>query len=355
MTPKILARHLLAGACRFSGATSMFAARARPAWRILMYHRIINPEEEEYPLQPGMYVRPETFRRHVDYLSKECSVVSLAQLVEMIEKQNTIPPKTVAITFDDGWADNYLHAFPILKEYRMPATIFLITSYIGSNGLLWTDKITFAITALSRQRERLLAVTTRLRQTPGINPQLAESILGLIDPTQPTSARQPSRTDTLEALINALKVDPVQRDVIKSTMVQLAQEFAGLKIERRFLNWDEVAEMSGLRIGFASHTHTHKKLTELSPVQINDELEHSFQAFRDHRLTPDPVFCYPEGAHSFETQQILAAKKIKYVLGAADHSDLSAAPRILGRIGLHQDVASTTSLLASRMWLNSIF
>ena len=360
MTPKLLVRHLIAGGLYYSGALGRLAAKANPSWRILMYHRVINPDEEEYPLQPGMYVRPETFRRHVQYLSKNCNVVPLDHLVSLIDSRAGIPPKTVAITFDDGWADNYRYAFPILKEFRMPATIFLITSYIGTNGLLWTDKVTFAITALAKQREHLGAATSRLRQTPGINPALADSILSLIDPAggspgQNLPAPRLSQTDAFEELILALKTDPQQRDVIKSTLVLLAQEFAGLKIERRFMTWDEVTEMTNYKIGFASHTHTHKKLTELSPVQITDELANSFQAFRDHSITPQPVFCYPEGAFSFETQQQLAAKKVRYVLAASDRSDLAANPHVLGRIGMHQDISSSTPLFAARTWLNSIF
>lgn len=353
MTPKLMLRNVLAGGLYYSGGIKVLSGRANPPWRILMYHRVIDPEAEEYPLQPGMYVRPRTFRQHLAYLARECNVVPLDQLVEMIDKRLPIPLRTVAITFDDGWADNYSNAFPLLKEFRLPATIFLITSYIGSNGLLWTDKITFAITALAKQHEYLPAAMSRLVQTPGINPVLAETIRTLLEP--PAGQTPVNKTDTIEELIAALKSDPVQRDVIKSTLVTLAQEFAGLKIERRFLNWNEVSEMAGMRIGFAGHTHTHKKLTELSPVQISDELEHSHQAFRDHALSPQPVFCYPEGALNFETQKQLAAKKVRYVLAAADASDLSANPKVLGRIGIHEDIASSAAPFAARVWVNSIF
>lgn len=355
MTPKILARQFLAGGLFYSGITAALAERAKPSWRVLMYHRVIDPEKEEYPLQPGMYVRPETFRGHMRYLSQSCNVVPLDRLVEMIERQEVIPPKTVAITFDDGWADNYTYAFPSLKEFKLPATIFLITSYIGSNGLLWTDKITFAISALAKQRERIAAASSRLQQAPGINPQLAETILKLVDQNAVPGEQQADKIDTLENLINALKADPVQRDVIKNTLVVLAQEFAGLKINRRFLTWDEIHEMAGMRIGFASHTHTHKNLTELSPVQINDELEHSYQAFRDHALTPQPVFCYPEGAFNFDTQKTLAAKKVRYILATSERNDLAASPRVLGRTGVHEDISSTPAMLAARLWINSIF
>ena len=56
-------------------------------------------------------------------------------------KDDDLPENAIAVTFDDGYRDNYLNAFPILKRYSVPATIFLATGVIGSERSLWHDEI----------------------------------------------------------------------------------------------------------------------------------------------------------------------------------------------------------------------
>jgi peptidoglycan/xylan/chitin deacetylase (PgdA/CDA1 family) len=84
----------------------------------------------------GFTVTPAAFAQHMDFLrSKQFNVVSLDQLAAY-RKQGVIPPKTVAITFDDGFQDNYTIAFPILKAHGFPATIFLTTSSLAGERVL---------------------------------------------------------------------------------------------------------------------------------------------------------------------------------------------------------------------------
>ena len=114
---------------------------AQNSWRVLTYHRVINPLQSKLHLQAGMYVRPETFRMHIKYLSKNANVIPIDELATLLREGKKIPKKTISITFDDGWEDNYTEAYPILKEFLTPATIFIPTSYISSSKMFWTDKL----------------------------------------------------------------------------------------------------------------------------------------------------------------------------------------------------------------------
>lgn len=91
---------------------------------ILMYHSV------DY--NPVFFtVKPEEFQRQMNYLyEKKYNVVSLNQLLKYLQAKN-IPPKTIVLTFDDGYEDNYFNVFPILKKYNFPAIIFLTTGFIG--------------------------------------------------------------------------------------------------------------------------------------------------------------------------------------------------------------------------------
>ncbi|MBI4972832.1 MAG: polysaccharide deacetylase family protein [Candidatus Omnitrophica bacterium] len=106
---------------------------------IVMYH-LVNPEEN--PFIQRMIVSPETFQRQMHFLKeKHYNVVTLESLVSLIKEQKNISPRTIAITFDDGYKDNYTHAFPILKKYNFPATIFIIVNEVARADRLSWDEI----------------------------------------------------------------------------------------------------------------------------------------------------------------------------------------------------------------------
>ena len=114
----------------YSGAVflySLFSEKSRG--RILVYHSI-----SEDPLNP-FSVSPEDFEEQVRFVSQEYNVISLKELIACIrDESREIPPDSVVITSDDGFRDNYTYAYPILKKYGVPATIFVITERLESDG-----------------------------------------------------------------------------------------------------------------------------------------------------------------------------------------------------------------------------
>lgn len=93
---------------------------------ILMYHRFGSKES-------SLFVSPQNFARQMKYLkNKNYNVLSLDKLVEGIKNNRKFGHKTVVITIDDGYKDNYVYACPILKEYDFPATIFIIANFVGN-------------------------------------------------------------------------------------------------------------------------------------------------------------------------------------------------------------------------------
>lgn len=105
---------------------------------IAMYH-LVNPEVN--PAIERMIVSPRTFERQLRFLAKHrYNVMPLESLVHLMKVKGRIPPRTLAITFDDGYKDNYTYAFPILKKYNLPATIFIIVNEVGRpDRLSWEE------------------------------------------------------------------------------------------------------------------------------------------------------------------------------------------------------------------------
>jgi len=96
---------------------------------ILMYHSINTHIAEG---MSGLVVSPDTFDRQMSFLrAHNYNVIPLEDMIALIRDNKKIPPKTVAITFDDGYVDNYNYAFPVLKKYHIPATIFVIINEVG--------------------------------------------------------------------------------------------------------------------------------------------------------------------------------------------------------------------------------
>lgn len=103
--------------------------------RILLYHRIAESQADPHLL----CVSQKNFRDQIKYLKENYSVIPLVKMVQDI-RTNKVKNKSVAITFDDGYADNLHNAVPILKEFNVPATIFIVAGYIGSQELFYWDK-----------------------------------------------------------------------------------------------------------------------------------------------------------------------------------------------------------------------
>jgi len=104
---------------------------------ILMYHHI-----DDRGKLSSLSVSPENFRRQMRFLSeRNYNVISLSELVQAKKDKKELPRNTVVITFDDGYENNYISAFPVLREYDLPATIFVIVGSIGEKGYLSYEQI----------------------------------------------------------------------------------------------------------------------------------------------------------------------------------------------------------------------
>lgn len=106
---------------------------------ILMYHSV-NPNAKE---ANRLAVSAKAFERQMRFLKNHhYNVVPLEMIGGLIKDKKKIAPKTIAITFDDGYRDNYTYAFPILKKYNLPATIFIIINEVGrpqGDRLSWDE------------------------------------------------------------------------------------------------------------------------------------------------------------------------------------------------------------------------
>lgn len=104
---------------------------------ILMYHSI----DQNYK-SSKLSVSPESFARQMEFLRKNhYNVVPLEKVIPYLEKREKPPVKTIAVTLDDGYENNYQIVYPILKKYNIPATIFIIINRVGAPGFVTWEQI----------------------------------------------------------------------------------------------------------------------------------------------------------------------------------------------------------------------
>ena len=105
---------------------------------ILRYHRVI-PDGADPFYNIGIPTR--VFDPHLDWLAKNRTLVSLDQMAAWVDGKGLLPPKAVALTFDDGYKDNLVNALPILRRYHAPATIYLVSHLIETRRTPWWDAL----------------------------------------------------------------------------------------------------------------------------------------------------------------------------------------------------------------------
>jgi glycosyltransferase involved in cell wall biosynthesis len=253
----------------------VFERMGRQGFPVFMFHRVLPEGASCY--ESEMATSTELFAGLLEYLKERYEVVDLGKLVELRLKPPDRGKPLCAITFDDGWRDVYLHAFPLLKELSFPATVFLPACFIGTSRRFWQERLWL-----------LLAGSKNNNPMEGIVRQVAQQIPWC----PPLEGAAPD--------FSALKALLLRRSSMEAEQfVDRLEEKAGkqeLLPERAFVNWDEVREMKSAGVSFGSHTVNHSLLTRCDPKTAAREVENSRRTLSDHLGEPIMGFSYPWGA-----------------------------------------------------------
>ena len=326
-------------ACRLSAGP--FVCRGKVA--ILQYHRVVTPDDlSRGYIEPAMYVLDDVFDTQVRWLLEQFEILSFSQLLARWDANEWDERKAYCVlTFDDGWLDNYRHAFPILKKYEVPATIFLPTNFVGSNEWFWPEKIAFLLTCMDRrrvtsaQRNRVRDVIAEL---PG---QMHPEVVG----------QEGISGTTMEKIIGQCKLLPPSG--IESLLDRLSETLeVSIPHERITMNWSEVTEMAKNGISFGSHSCSHHLLTQLNEENIRQELQESDRVLRALPGGYIPVFCYPNGDNNDAIQDLV--RQSQYVAAVGTRRGLEGRHPgnlyELRRIGMHNDISETIPLLSLHLF-----
>lgn len=269
---------------------------------VLAYHGFTDKRTHEgIENSHGKHINVDVFRSHIEYLKAHYNLIPLQRLLDYHAGTASLPPRAVVITIDDGYESTYRLAYPVLKQYQVPATVFVTTSFVDAGEWLWTDRIEQALSATSSDRLEIAIGGKPLSyDLRGRAARLAcDSNLR----SRLKAADQEGRPGVIEELERALGQSAPAGD-------------AGAELYRP-LAWDQIAEMlaSGL-VSVGGHTVSHVILTRCSLDRARDELLKSKQIIEARTGHPCTLFCYPNGQRGcFDSNTGRLLRELGYTCG----------------------------------------
>jgi peptidoglycan/xylan/chitin deacetylase (PgdA/CDA1 family) len=256
-----------------------FSPQSRwPRWRsantpkfvILCYHRVGLGGIPLYSELP-----PEVFEAQMRFLKKNYRLLSLEELCRCLQEPDG-SDSGVAVTFDDGYRDVHTIAFPILRKYQIPTTVFLTVDSIETGRVAWYDRI-FLI----------------LRLLP---PGIFEVELDGLRRFELSSAD--SRFRAAVEIMSCLRALPDGRRKECCAALEKRVQFSENDLADRMLDWEQVQAMQQAGIVFGSHTVSHPVVSRLAPAEMERELRESKQILEARLGRPVLDFAFPFGQFS---------------------------------------------------------
>ena len=279
---------------------------------ILRYHAVCGDAGHAYAA-PEICISPEAFDAHIGYLASNYAVLPLPEIVERLRSGNPLPVNTVAITFDDGYADN-LPAARVLHRHGVSATFYITAGCLHGEAAFWPSEVRYLVAAIEQ-------------------PQLTLS--GDHGDVTLSLATEADRQKSIRALNRLFKSNPIP---VRDRLRERLRAAAGHpELPRHMLTWAELAEMRDLGMTIGAHTFTHANLPSAGLADATQEIARSRERLERELDVPVTMFSYPNGgAERYYTRELqrtvaetgFAAATCSHNAFATRNSDLYALERV---------------------------
>lgn len=271
----------------------------RPRALVLVYHRVAEQRLDPWRLT----IDPEIFAGQMAMLARDWSPLSLAELVAGFERRR-LPERAVAVTFDDGYADNLEVAAPILVEHGIPVTLFVAADLLDAGGPPWWDELASLLLEPARLPPRLTLSNGGGRWE--IPPLAAGERGSAANAARPWEAEPGTRLHAFYDVWLALRA----RDVpAREAALDEIAEWAGAPRPsgRVLLTWEQLRELAALP-GFdlGAHTLTHPALPNCSPEEARAEVAGGADRLRARAGVEAEQLAYPFGAWTRSVARLVA-------------------------------------------------
>jgi peptidoglycan/xylan/chitin deacetylase (PgdA/CDA1 family) len=258
--------------------------------KVLSYHRVLPAEmlPEQYT-QQSLMIDVALFRQQMLFLREKYHFLTADALVMALESGKGFREPSCVLTFDDGWRDNFLFAFPILKELNIPAILFAAVNHVETGKDFWPERL------------------TRLLLSSGLRDGNANIIRKLLPVTQIDLSEENLREYANAAAI-ALKsrsLDEIEQ-VLDVLACELKHKRSSIRTERAICYWHELREMVDSKlITIGSHTLSHSILPREQTERQERECLESKTILERKLEVPVRHFAYPNGSFNAEAERII--------------------------------------------------
>ena len=108
---------------------------------ILLYHGVTRSQAIGLENISGKHIQAEEYFNQMQWLKNNAYVISMEEVYEIITKKKKFPKKAVAVTFDDGFENNFTEAFPVIADLEIPTTFYISSAMIGTQNMFWVDQL----------------------------------------------------------------------------------------------------------------------------------------------------------------------------------------------------------------------
>jgi peptidoglycan/xylan/chitin deacetylase (PgdA/CDA1 family) len=276
----------LASAYTWSGAAHLIG---QPRKRLEMpfitgYHRVVTDfARSKNDTIPAMLISTRMFERHLDWLSKQFSLISVDEVALQLQTGRQFRRPSAAITFDDGYSDVYHHAFPLLKRKGIPAAIFLVTGLVGTQDVQIFDRFYLLLKSLAKRGVPLARTIAGALRASGFDAA----------PIERTGASEEEPFRLMTIVLNAFP--QAQLETALASLQQYVPLPSGELKEMGPLTWDMVRTMHRAGMIIGSHTASHCLLPTEPMEKARSELVSSKRILEAKLQSEVNHFAYPDG------------------------------------------------------------
>lgn len=296
-----------------------------------MYHRFSEGEN-------SFAISRNVFREHLKYLTKRYSIIPLSEVVDYLKKNKSLPDNVAALTIDDGYVDAYEIAFPVLKEYGVPATIFVVTDFLDKKDWVWTDKMRYVMSRIGEKEINLQVGDKRLLMNLNGSDSRFKSAARINDILK--RMNEDDKNKNLNQIASSFEIEIPDLPT---------KEFAPV-------SWQHAREMDKNNVAVESHTVTHPILTNVDDAQLQTELTESRVRLKAELERDANIFCYPNGNYDARVRgAVEQAGYASAVTTVEGFNEKGVDPFSLKRFSAEFDIehfAQTTS--GFELWKNNL-
>jgi len=307
---KELIRSLAYRSAVYGGLTRIGRRLGDRSGAFILYGHRVSDDDEGF--MQGL--APAWLDQQLAYLTSHYEVISLRNLVDCLSRKSPVPERSVVLTFDDGFRDNYTNAFPLLQKYRVPATIFAVTGAVSDGDLPWSQRLGYLFQNTS-------AGTFCHALTEGKELSLDTTI---------------DRKLAYQRVKPAISVMPrLEREAV---IAEIGRKLDVCAPKDRIMTWEQAREMHASGVEIGAHTVSHPLLAELPLAEAIREIKTSREDLERELGIEEPSFCFPAGSMNAELLALIPQLGFYCTFlpgqGIRLNSTDTVGPYSLARVGL---------------------